>query len=347
MVQPLLVQGAIPEHVTQSNEGDGQWSRNNALHLTGDIRPVGPGFQSAFTKRFEWPVMLSFATFRRFKLTHLAAAARFAWPKGQRRSAVLHHHAPPANLLPAQGAWRAPRQKGLSNSCRSGGTVVACTVTQLANVQVFWLLKARWMDSSSCVGTKEQIEEILHQLMFSHKQVGRHFCRTFPYDIWIRDVKKGEQSSNGWEIRMLCHNYLKPNFKTCPYNDSFVFLVVCVFGRLASCVLQTLKALVSSFRSLPFAAIMSLVPLNKSKISTNCIFHRVQTPTGPLGYHYFWITSSDQRWFLAEYASSLYDFESKACWIEPPKKSSWTPGNSQTKRSTKWQDLGELKRTIQ
>lgn len=78
MVQPLLVQRAIPEHVAQSNEGDGQWSRNNALHLTGDIRPVGPRFQSAFTKRFEWPVMLSFATFRRFKLTHLSAAARFA-----------------------------------------------------------------------------------------------------------------------------------------------------------------------------------------------------------------------------------------------------------------------------
>ena len=186
MVQPLLVQGAIPEHVTQSNEGDGQWSRNNVPHLTGDIRPVGPRFQSAFSRGFQWTVVLSFATFRRFKLTYLAAAAGFAWPKGQRRSAVLHHRAPPANLLPAQGAWCAPRQKGLSNSCRSGGTVVACTVTQLTNVQVFWMLKARWMDSSSCVGTKEQIEEILHQLMFSHTHTSRlgdisvgHFRMTF------------------------------------------------------------------------------------------------------------------------------------------------------------------------
>lgn len=38
--------------------------------------------------------------------------------------------------------------------------------------------------------------------VFTHKQVGRHFCRTFPYDIWIRDVKKGEQSSNASKIAL-------------------------------------------------------------------------------------------------------------------------------------------------
>lgn len=48
------------------------------------------------------------------------------------------------------------------------------------------------------------------------------------------------------------------------------------------CVTNAQGTLVSSFRSLPFAAIMSLVPLNNSKISTNCILHRVQTPNGPL-----------------------------------------------------------------
>lgn len=91
------------------------------------------------------------------------------------------------------------------------------------------------------------------------------------------------------------------------------------------CVTNAQGTLVSSFRSLPFAAIMSLVPLNKSKISTNCILHRVQTPNDPLGYHFFGITSGDQRWFLAEYVSSLYD-KAKHAELNQPRNHHGPPG---------------------